>query len=211
MTYSELVAAVAAWTNDAQIEPSIPTFITLAEAAINRRLAEAGAPGAVVRARCTIDSEYSEIPDDFARPLGLTHDDGRAIVNVSAASFDALRQADPAARGAPERFTVAGTSLRFYPAPDRAYAVELCYQAKLAPLSPAGAANWVSTHHPDVYLYGALLQSAPFLGEDGRLGAWSGLYTAAVEGMMAAQEASLGSRATPGFRPNMPARAGTCP
>jgi hypothetical protein len=207
MTYSELAAAIAAWINDPQVEPSIPTFVALAEAAINRRLAEADVPGAVVRARCVIDGEYSEVPDDFARPLGLSHDNGQDIDNVTAASFAALRAADPAARGAPERFTVAGRTLRFHPVPDRTYAVELCYQAKLAALSPANAANWVSTHHPDVYLYGALLQSAPFLGEDGRVATWGGLYAAALDAMMTAEDASLGARATPGLRAGIPHRA----
>ena len=208
MTHAELVAAIAAWINDPQVEPSAPTFITLAEAQINRRLAEAQVPRSVVRARCVVDAEYSEAPDDLARPLGLVHVDGRPIDKVSGDSFEALRAADPAARGAPERFTMASGAFRFHPVPDRAYAVELSYQATLAPLSAANAANWVSIHHPDVYLYGALAQSAPFLGEDARLATWGGLFEGALGAMMASEAARLGSPATPGFRPNIPHRAG---
>lgn len=208
MTFAELAAAIAAWINDPQIEPSIPTFITLAEAGLNRRLAEAGAPSATVRARRLVDGEYSALPDDFVRPLGMTGEDGQAIDNVSATGFQALKEPDPAARGAPRRFTVAGGALRFHPIPDRAYAMELCYQARLAPLSASNAANWVSTHHPDVYLYGALLQSAPFLGEDARVATWSALYGAALEQLLAAQAQSLGSTLTPAFRANTPNRDG---
>ncbi len=33
--------------------------------------------------------------------------------------------------------------------------------------------NWVLANHPDAYLYGALLQSAPWLGRDDRVPLWA--------------------------------------
>lgn len=207
MTFAELCQAIGAWLNDPQVEPSIPTFVTLAEAAINRRLAEAAAPSATVRATCLVDTEYSEAPDDLARPLSLVLASGEVIDKVSAESLQALNAAGPQGRGAPRRYALVGGAFRFHPAPDRAYAVELCYQARLSPLSAANGANWLSIRHPDVYLYGALLQSAPFLGEDARAPTWSALFNAALDAMIAAQGEALGARTTPLFRPNMPSRA----
>jgi hypothetical protein len=34
---------------------------------------------------------------------------------------------------------------------------------------------------PDVYLYGSLLHSAPYLAEDARVAVWAQLYSAAVK------------------------------
>ena len=204
MTFAELCQAIGAWLNDPQVEPSIPTFNTLAEAHINRRLAEARLPSATVRASCLVDAEYSQAPDDLARPLSLVLASGEVIDKVSAESLLALKAADAAGAGKPRRYALVGGAFRFHPAPDKAYAVELCYQARLSPLSAANGANWLSIHHPDVYLYGALLQSAPFLGEDARAPTWSALFGAALDAMIAAQGEALGSRATPLFRPHMP-------
>tara|TARA_R110002153_G_scaffold98295_1_gene233308 strand:- start:1224 stop:2132 length:909 start_codon:yes stop_codon:yes gene_type:complete len=40
--------------------------------------------------------------------------------------------------------------------------------------------NWLLSAAPDVYLYGSLLQSAPYLANDERIGVWAQLYSAAV-------------------------------
>ena len=61
MTFAELCQAIGAWLNDPQVEPSIPTFITLAEAHINRRLAEARLPSATVRASFSIYNTETEV------------------------------------------------------------------------------------------------------------------------------------------------------
>ena len=36
---------------------------------------------------------------------------------------------------------------------------------------------------PDLYLYGALLESAPYIKEDGRLQTWGALYRSALDGL----------------------------
>ena len=41
----------------------------------------------------------------------------------------------------------------------------------------------LSELHPDIYLYGALLQSAPFLKDDARVPIWDGLYQRAIEAL----------------------------
>jgi hypothetical protein len=43
--------------------------------------------------------------------------------------------------------------------------------------------NWLLTYYPDVHLYGSLLQSAPYLGEDARIAVWAQLYSAAVKNL----------------------------
>jgi len=55
------------------------------------------------------------------------------------------------------------------------------YYAKVPTLSDSNETNWLLTHHPDIYLYGALLHSAPYLKEDERAQTWAALYTSAVE------------------------------
>ena len=41
--------------------------------------------------------------------------------------------------------------------------------------------NWLLLEAPDVYLYGALLHSAPYLADDQRVAVWAQLYGAAVQ------------------------------
>jgi hypothetical protein len=51
-------------------------------------------------------------------------------------------------------------------------------------LSVSNASNWILARHPDVYLYGSLLQAAPYLRDDERVGLWAPLYAQAIEDML---------------------------
>lgn len=43
--------------------------------------------------------------------------------------------------------------------------------------------NWLLTAHPDVYLYGTLVESAPYLKDDARVAVWEQRYQDAVAGI----------------------------
>jgi hypothetical protein len=47
-------------------------------------------------------------------------------------------------------------------------------------LSADGDTNWLLTNHPDVYLYGSLVHTAPYLKDDARIALWAGLLAQAM-------------------------------
>jgi len=49
-----------------------------------------------------------------------------------------------------------------------------------ADLSDSNSSNWILAGYPDVYLYGALTEAAPYLIDDERVGVWKSLYTEAI-------------------------------
>ena len=61
-TYSELKSAIADWLNRDDLTSVIPNFIELAEAELTRNLRHRKM---IVRADATIDSEYTQTPDDW--------------------------------------------------------------------------------------------------------------------------------------------------
>jgi hypothetical protein len=72
-----------------------------------------------------------------------------------------------------------------YPTPDTTYTVEMVYYSKIVPLDNINTSNWLLTYFPDAYLYGTLMHSAPYLGEDARMQVWSALYEKAIDGINA--------------------------
>jgi hypothetical protein len=48
-------------------------------------------------------------------------------------------------------------------------------------LSDSNTTNTILTNYPDLYLYGALAESAPFIMQDDRLKTWAGLYKEALK------------------------------
>lgn len=47
-------------------------------------------------------------------------------------------------------------------------------------LSGNNPSNWILSSHPDVYLYGALVEASPYLSDDARVAVWGQLYATAV-------------------------------
>jgi hypothetical protein len=200
MTYADLTAAILAWLNKPEVEQSVPTFIALAEAQLNRQLAENGVTGAVVRSNLTLASEYVSAPANLTRPLSLTITAGDRLENVTAQGFDVLKRRRTAT-GQPTHFTLIGAQVRLLPVPDTPYTAELVYEAVLPALSDANPSNWLLAAYPDAYLYGALVQASPFLGDDTRLATWSSLFTTALDGLLTAERAKRGAQNTAAYQP----------
>jgi hypothetical protein len=49
------------------------------------------------------------------------------------------------------------------------------------------------TQAPDIYLYGALLQAAPYLQDDARINVWSQLYQSGIEQLTVADDRGASS------------------
>lgn len=84
--------------------------------------------------------------------------------------------------GAPSRpawISRLSTAFVFGPEPDSDYDVRGVYWAKptlLRNFASDAAAHWIILNAPDLALYGALIESAPFLRADARIAVWQGLY-----------------------------------
>ena len=74
-----------------------------------------------------------------------------------------------------------GATLMVAPTPDGTYPVKFEYVATVPSLTTAAPTNWLLTKHPDVYLYGSLKASAPYLRDDPRVQMWGNELEQAIE------------------------------
>ena len=81
--------------------------------------------------------------------------------------------------GTPALYTLEAGQFHLYPTPIADTDVELLYYAEVPALA-SNATNWLLTAAPDVYLYGSLMHSAPYLQDDARLAVWAQLYSSSV-------------------------------
>lgn len=97
--------------------------------------------------------------------------------------------------GTARMYTQQGRDLAFYPALDDGATVGGRYYKQFPDISQ-GTLNAAFNRYPDLWLYAALAESAPFLGEDARLPLWKGLY----RGRLLAALATERNRAHSGSR-----------
>lgn len=191
-TYAELKTSIGDWLNRSDLTSVIPDFISLAEAQIERTLR---ARQMIVRANASFDAQYGAVPSDFLETKSLKLTSTNPQTPLEFLSIDALDQkaAEYTASGKPRFFGVVGGQLRIVPTPDSTYTTELTYYAKLSKLSSTNTSNWLLSSSPDIYLYGSLLQAAPYLQDDARIQTWATLYERALNDLQTADDRSASS------------------
>lgn len=178
-TYTELKAAIADWLLRDDMAAVIPTFISLAEAQMSREIEHWRQEK---RVTTSLDEQYENLPTDWLKMVQIEHASGGRLDAISAADMQS-RKAKSTTTGKPNFYRLTANQIEFYPAPSAAFDVSMQYFARVPALTDVDASNWVLSYYPDVYLYGALLHSAPYLQDDPRIGVWGALYRAGVDAL----------------------------
>jgi hypothetical protein len=189
-TYAELKTSVADWLNRSDLTAAIADFISLAEAQMERVLRNRNM---LTRGTGNITTEYTALPTDFLDGLTLKLTGTNPITPLqfeTLNSLDQLQNTTYLSSGKPLFYAIIGSNFRVLPVPDSTYAYELDYYAKLAKLSATNTTNWLLTQAPDIYLYGSLLQAAPYLQNDERIPVWVALYTKGIDDLRLADNRS---------------------
>jgi hypothetical protein len=192
-TFAGLKATIADYLNRDDLTAIIPSFITIAEAKFNRKLRTRQM---IKRANGQIETAFFAYPADWlqAKEFQLNTNPIVRLQFVTEAYGDELKANRYVSIGQPAYYTITGTQLEFIPAPDSTYSAELTYYAKIPALSDANTSNWLLAYAPDLYLYGALLEAAPYLKDDERLAVWSQMYINSLGDIeVADQRASVSS------------------
>lgn len=187
-TFSELKTAVANWLARDDLTSRIPEFITLFEAKANRdlRCTQMEKRSYVTIDLDTDEPEFITLPSNFQtmRRARLSSVTGKPRLQfLSGMQMDAYRYSTANSTGQPIYFTVVGDELELAPTPDAEYTIEMVYRAYLTALSDAATTNWLLTLAPDAYLYGALMEAAPYMKDDARVATWAAGYSHAVDGL----------------------------
>lgn len=187
--YATLKAAIADTLNRDDLTSVIPSFISLAEAHIPRRLRHWKMEK---RSEASVTGQFTDLPVDWRETIRFKIKDGCPLNMVSIDHITKARAADNTA-GEPTMYAHLAGEIEVYPSPAAATTLQMTYYADIPKLSDADTGNWLLTAAPDVYLYGALIHSAPYLKDDARLQVWGGLFADGIGGMNSESRAARSS------------------
>lgn len=170
-TYDDLQSKITSWLKRPDLADQVVDFIELAEAHFNRVIRS---PEMEVRSQLVADAEFSGLPSDY---LGMRE------IHMETAPDKPLKYFSPQEltirdfenhTGTPYGYSIVDQQLKLYPSPDatNTAAVEMIYISKIAALSDSNTTNWLLTAHPDIYLYGSMMQAEGFLYNDKRMPIW---------------------------------------
>lgn len=206
-SYAELQAAIARWLNrddDPDILNRAAEFIGLAESAIRRNqewftqiysLENGGLPLSVTAQPMELPVYVKELKSLWAASNQWNH----TITVLPISAWRDLAASNADAEGIPTKAVLVpqmdkwmkndgtrqGPKLYLWPKPAISdplnyFSVDFQYVRDVLPLSDDTTTNGLFLRHPDLYLYGALVESAPFYEHDERLQMWQARYDRAV-------------------------------
>ena len=181
-TYSNLKTTIANYLNRSDLTAYLGDFITLTEARLNRELR--------VREMVNTDTSTTTVAgtQSYALPTGYIEattvifqsDPYCTLRFISNSDFYNKYNASQS-RGKPTYFTIVGSNILLGVAPNSATTLQINYYKSLTALSDSNASNDILTNYPELYLYGALAESAPFIMQDERINTWGNLYKEALK------------------------------
>lgn len=177
--FGTLKTAIADTLNRDDMTSVIPQFVSLAQAQFNRKIRS---HRQITRGSLTIDAQFEALPADWLETIRITMDANpiRVLTQISMDDLTRYRTAIDNTTDAPVYFAHNGTDIELFPTPSTSYTGEITYYAKITAPSADGDTNWLLTNNPDVYLYGALVHTAPYLKDDARIALWAGLLAQAM-------------------------------
>jgi hypothetical protein len=166
-SYSELQAAIGNWLDHSLFAARTPEFIALFEAAANRRLRVREQEASTM---LTPSSGAATLPADYLMWRRVTWT-GSPRVELQYVHPSYLQAAYPSSPSdVPRIFTIEGATMKVRPLD--ATTLELDYFQKIPALSDSTTTNWLLAAHPDLYLFGALVEAEVFGVNDERAPLW---------------------------------------
>ncbi len=180
-TYADLRAELTKYVID-DIGEILDTCISATEAVLNREIRHRKM---VRRSSATLaqGQRFLELPSDFLEPERIIVDATTNVVLslVSEAELDQLFPTE--SQGKPSHFALTAESLKFGPAPDGEYTIELVYYSEIPALNDTNPSNWLLLKYPDLYLFGSMLHAGPAVRDPEMLNTASTFFQRGIQSM----------------------------
>ncbi len=175
-SYDDLVAAITGWLHRKDLAAKVPTFIALAEVRINR-IAQIRAMELEAELFMEAGERRVALPDGYSSPLAVRLP-GACRADLTAYVAEQLPQrTEP---GEPCSWAIDGEYLAVDRPADIDRTLTLRYRG-IFRLGPDAQTNAILRKYPDLYLYGALLESAPMIRDPDSINLWQAMYDRAVK------------------------------
>lgn len=178
-TFSELQTSIANFLDRSDLTSIIPDFITLCESGLNRDLRHWRMEN---RSESSVTAQYAALPTDWLETIRvhLTGSGTTSLQHISRKDMADRRARYDDQAGETYWFCHTEGALEFFPTPSASQVAQVLYYQRPTALSVSNTSNWLLTYYPDLYLYGSLIHSAPYLKDDERLGIWTQMYQDAL-------------------------------
>jgi hypothetical protein len=189
--YASLQTAMGKWLNRSDLATMLPVFIQQCESGLRRIIKTKHK--ALISTTVSAGDGSVALPTDLIAVESVAISDpvrfqGELNVTTYADLLDDRRMHVVA--GCPQTCAVVNEALYLSPLADGVYTLVVQVEGPFVPLSDSATTNWILDDYPDVYLYGSLMHSSPYIKDDERVALWQSFYERAKAELELAAERS---------------------
>ena len=169
-TYADIQEAVARTLQRDDLAGHIPDFILMAESRLNSliRVREM-----MTSATITLTAGTGSLPTDYLEHTRV-YANSSPIRTLEEVDHDwALTKYPDTASGTALYYYILGTAI--FTKPVSSSNVIMAYYQKIPALAANLTGNWITSRSPQLYIYAAALEAAPFIDDDDRAAMWGNL------------------------------------
>lgn len=191
-TNAELEAKVASYLARSDLTAHIPDFIVGAETRIAYGSKEPFECEPLrIRAMETVEtltnsSGSCTLPDGFLGLKSIYEDRALKGQLEQTSSEDFYRKYTGSSSGNASFYIIEGNQIKLGPSGNSD--VRIVYYKKFDPVATASPVPWPLTNAPHLYVYGALVEAAPFLRNDARIQVWYGMFRSILNALNSADK-----------------------
>ncbi len=179
-TRAEIITDLGNYMHRSDLASIAPTFIKQTEQYLNRNLRVREMITATTQAVAADDTSFT-LPANFNEMLEVAVQ-GKPPMEFINSSVLRGRYADRT--DIPTVYTIVGNELRFGPAADAAYTLDLDYYAKVTPLTDAVTTNEIlDAGYGDLYLYGCLTFGKAYVKDQSMIGYFADSFQGQVKSL----------------------------
>lgn len=182
-TFDDLKGAVGRWLHRTDLPAASEDFIALFEARVNRDLRVRQMEATYSQ---TVTAQRNSLPTGWLEMIGKPTVGGKPQDFITRDQFKLLDGTVPVFESG--YFTIFGSTIALNVNVAAGVVLAFDYYTKIPSLGASNPTNWLITDAPDIYLYGSLLEAAPYLNNDARIETWRGLLTVAMGDIQTASD-----------------------
>lgn len=198
-TYTGLIASIASWLDRRDMTAVIPDLVQLSEKRLDTmlRVREMTVRDLVEHA----DEAYENLPADYLelKSIRFNTTPTQRPEYATLQRIEDMRALYGARGGVPRYYSIANNQIIFETAPTGGPELEIFSYVRIPKLNTMVdvngtptlvTGNAILTTYPNLYLFGALSEAAPFLNDDPRIATWEAKFGSFLDMAHAADKAS---------------------
>lgn len=186
-TNAELETAIGNYLARSDLSTYIPDFVRGAETRIAYGSADPF-PSEPLRIRAmetaadiAVTSGTGALPSGFIGFRRLYWDSTPKRILEQTSPEDFYRKWTGSEQGHPSFYVIEGENIMV--GPEGSGTIKALYYKKFDAIATASPVTWLLTNAPHAYVYGALLEAAPFIRNDPRLQVWHGMFRSVINSL----------------------------